>query len=969
MTFRLLTLLAFSASASAADLLPFLRLPRLAQAPTIDGRLASGEWDHAAATAGFSCFDLGWALAPPWLQTTVWLGWDESNLYLAMRAPYGGAPLQARTFQDDSDTIFLDDHLEWQILPSADRTLARRDDGGFFKFMVNPHGAVLDQRMEGAKPVISSTWAAHAEVRSAMQDGAWVIEMRVPVAAIGTLPVAGQSWIMQIMRTGGGSAFHCAWAPGGWLEWHRFPEVAFVASGSTLQVLSVTATDEVLEIDSALTAPAERPVTALARLRLSDSDLVIERPMTAAAGMRTTTTLRFDGLPPINGEQTYELSVNDGDTLLGRWNWSSFPADDPELLDLRETWDRQRRTCGLLGTVAQITTISRPLAIQIGRALQRQDLAAAESLARELIKALPWAPDGHRLLATVMIRAGKPDDALNALEAAARAGDNDASGVEEDLDFAPLRDDPRFVSVLERLRASPGYLPRRPAVPAPARRRAIVDETNLEWDAAAGQLVAHWLPAPIRKGTSITDADDAIAEQLRAWWEEGTAAGNTGDLYDNRDSGHSSLSEGLFPQSSRIIYRLAARDAYLHDALPENIRHQGPVVVIGNASEAEVTGPFRRSLPRRALVQPRSAARLAWQYANNQIYVYPACFDFMKPTEHNGYGDAFPALTPYLIASIGYSGSDQDFLNAIFTTLAALRPEVKRHLLAERQIAPVVQMILRRCLNGIDHDDAYLTARAHPAGFAGPDLRPGLMAAMAHDLTLATLPPTISLRVLEEDAPAQPGRDFFDAPGRSEILLNSPAAIARVMRSARQQSWRLLVRAEAKGRPLTVRWAVLRGMASVTTRDDGATAEIIVPWQERHDAGGGSGLETDRIDILCAAHDGLHWSAPAFVSFYAPAHETRSYLPDGRIASVVYTGADEAAPYTDPMVCLPKSWRDDYHWDEAGHLLGWTRTRGKVREEFDSEGRLRTENGTVAVRYRVELRGERVPIIVGSRDP
>ena len=185
MTFRLLTLLAFSASASAADLLPFLRLPRLAQAPTIDGRLASGEWDHAAATAGFSCFDLGWALAPPWLQTTVWLGWDESNLYLAMRAPYGGAPLQARTFQDDSDTIFLDDHLEWQILPSADRTLARRDDGGFFKFMVNPHGAVLDQRMEGAKPVISSTWAAHAEVRSAMQDGAWVIEMRVPVAALG----------------------------------------------------------------------------------------------------------------------------------------------------------------------------------------------------------------------------------------------------------------------------------------------------------------------------------------------------------------------------------------------------------------------------------------------------------------------------------------------------------------------------------------------------------------------------------------------------------------------------------------------------------------------------------------------------------------------------------------------------------------------------------------------------------------
>src|SRR5262245_1723691 len=48
---------------------------------------------------------------------------------------------------------------------------------------------------------------------------------------------------------------------------------------------------------------------------------------------------------------------------------------------------------------------------------------------------------------------------------------------------------------------------------------------------------------PVAEGRQppVTTAKDELGELLRKWWAEGTAAGNVGDFYDNRDRGHSSL--------------------------------------------------------------------------------------------------------------------------------------------------------------------------------------------------------------------------------------------------------------------------------------------------------------------------------------------------------------------------------------------------------------------------------------------
>jgi hypothetical protein len=37
---------------------------------------------------------------------------------------------------------------------------------------------------------------------------------------------------------------------------------------------------------------------------------------------------------------------------------------------------------------------------------------------------------------------------------------------------------------------------------------------------------------------------------------------------------------------------------------------------------------------------------------------------------------------------------------------------------------------------------------------------------------------------------------------------------------------------------------------------------------------------------------------------------------------------------------MKRTWRDEYHHDDAGRLAGWTRHRGKEKEEFTADGAL-----------------------------
>ena len=61
-----------------------------------------------------------------------------------------------------------------------------------------------------------------------------------------------------------------------------------------------------------------------------------------------------------------------------------------------------------------------------------------------------------------------------------------------------------------------------------------------------------------------------------------------------------------------------------------------------------------RSLPRAALTDTTQVANLFQEYAANQIYVYPAHEDYGR-----SHGDLITANTPYMLISVGSSGSDR----------------------------------------------------------------------------------------------------------------------------------------------------------------------------------------------------------------------------------------------------------------------------------------------------------------------
>ena len=500
--------------------------------------------------------------------------------------------------------------------------------------------------------------------------------------------------------------------------------------------------------------------------------------------------------------------------------------------------------------------------------------------------------------------------------------------------------------------------------PAPINdRTAIVDVANTSMDEHFNALRSLFVFPTDRGASSLVRKDDSeVATLLNSWFREGTAAGNIGDLYDNRDRGHSALPAGAFPQLTRVKYGAAAIEAGIDRGIALPILFDA--VTLGNASLAVAAGPNWRSLPRQALTTPGGADHLFLQYMSNQIYVYP------EHQDHDAkLGDLITANTPYYLISQGSSGSDRPFLFTVASILAAFQPDVKEFLKAKGLIAPTVQWIFRRSQRGVDTDDDYFTNKAHPTVFEKTRVDLKSMIERAHDLKVDEVPPMIRLRVSEESEGTS-GLDFFGPGG--EILFDTPSAIARVIRSTNHDK-RLVIDASGTldpgGRPLMFHWSVLEGDGRIKVRpinQTGSVAEIIVPWQERRTVVAWPIIPSDRVDIGVFANNGKNWSAPAFISLLYPGNEKRTYRPDGQIAEVDYDPAEYRDRYVDPLLFPLKPWRDVYIYDASGRLIGWDRIRSDTTIRFARDGARVLEKDALGrptkaerIRYETKERGDK----------
>ena len=568
--------------------------------------------------------------------------------------------------------------------------------------------------------------------------------------------------------------------------------------------------------------------------------------------------------------------------------------------------------------------------------LPEGDLAAAAAALDALVARHPGVGAVYANRATLAMLQGETETAMTLLQTAAAHGFTGLAPLAADPLFAPLAADPRLAALLA---AAP--------VPVPASvadGTARVDAGNTAWNPATERLEPRFA-FPDKTDARVLPRGEGPAAQkiLAELWRLGRAAGNWGDLYDNRDRGHSRLDPAAHPQLTPVTYAAAARAADLDYGLNEALSFDRPT--FGNSSTAITGGALWRSLPRYAMTQPDGTGPLRlWQNAaTNQLYVYPSHKDYAAKT-----GDLFPANTPYLLVSRGASGSDKPFLDAIALILAAFRPDTKARLVAADLMVPTVQMIFRRSLQNVRSRADYLSGAAHPAVFEGYQINPARMVSLANSIKPGDLPPRVVIAVTAEDLGTE-GRDFF-GQGLSEQLFDTPSAIARVWRASRyRRSMQVSAAAtrDPNGRPLTYEWRLLQGdpaRVRIEPAADGASARITLDWHEPFRISEENPLTASRVDIGVFANNGVHDSAPAILSWYFPPEEARTYAaipgagPDGgqRIASIDY--AARPAAYADPMLIPRADWRDDYHYAADGSLTGWTRTRGGRTDEYAADG-------------------------------
>lgn len=423
---------------------------------------------------------------------------------------------------------------------------------------------------------------------------------------------------------------------------------------------------------------------------------------------------------------------------------------------------------------------------------------------------------------------------------------------------------------------------------------------------------------------------------LRRLHDEGRAAGNAGDLYENRDAGHSALPAARHPQITRIAW-----------ARPRAAEARGLAAVVfgaptvGNASVAIRDGALWRSMPRLALTQGALAGRdpgpgLHAGYSANRLHVYPEHRDF--DPEH---GDLTPAQTPYWVISRGSSGSDGPFLEALAMILAALRPETKARAAAQGLIASTLQMVLRRSMT--PSRAAYLTGAAHPAALDGRAIDLAEAVRLASALGPEVVPPVVRLSVLEEDMP-DPAEDPL-ATTLGERLMDAPEAVARLWRSTAYQR-SMLVAADAP-EDVGIRWALLQGdpaRVRVEPEAGGRRARITWTWQGPRTAATVGGrrvpIRSSRVDVAAFAETGRWVGAPSFVSMLLPHHEVRRYEGAAgatRIASIDRTPA--LMGYADPLLWPRVPWREAFARDAEGRLTGRMLSAEGVRLALGPDGR------------------------------
>ncbi len=597
-------------------------------------------------------------------------------------------------------------------------------------------------------------------------------------------------------------------------------------------------------------------------------------------------------------------------------------------------------------------------------AVQKNDLFAAEVAARSAVKLFPKDANWNYNVACICAKDKRAGEALEWLGKAIELGFTNADQMLKDQDLKSLQSSERFKALLTKARELASHPPTNPTLSAALVSQVTMGQTaevstqNTQWDwnpRTGGYLQSLFQPLlPEGKARPYTGP---YAELIQPWIEEGSAAGNAGDFYVNRDEDRTAVRYEAFPYLTPVLYSEEAVALGTHLGAANGLFLNGftSIPTVGNSVLTMRQGsPFWRSIPRMYAIdaaQNAVALRLA---LSNQLYLYDVTPDYHKSFK----GDLLISNTPYFIMTTDGTSekanpvlAQQEMTELVLAVLAAMAPETKKVMLQRGLLIQTMQRLLRQHLKG---SPDYFTAAAHPIAFDPATIDGEALIRAAHQLRPEALPPTFHIITRQESMPKQMV-DYFDL-FPSEGIADTPMCITRIHRGM-NQTRTLTVEAAATEPGITFKWFLTSGDAQkvrirpLTTRGTLVTLEV-----DYHGSFEDDGMPMRRVDIACVAvrADGT-LSAPAFVSIRNLGNERRTYNEAGKIASVDYTVPKSGYVYEDPALSAFKNWTDTYHYDAQGKMSGWTRTRpDNTTEDFDSQGRKILERNDAGQPTRVQ---------------
>jgi len=175
---------------------PRITISRTAKGPTIDGRLSPGEWNSAVAVSVLKDTFFGNPIED---QSTMFMTFDEKNLYLALRyaipeevrrSPdsFPGGPLKCEARQRD-DKVWRDDCFEILLSPGEG------SGQHLYRFVANAMGVLFDSK-DGQR-----NWNSNALSKSRIDENEWVLEIAIPFSDLGvSVPPDGAKWLFNLAQ-------------------------------------------------------------------------------------------------------------------------------------------------------------------------------------------------------------------------------------------------------------------------------------------------------------------------------------------------------------------------------------------------------------------------------------------------------------------------------------------------------------------------------------------------------------------------------------------------------------------------------------------------------------------------------------------------------------------------------------------------------------------------------------------------